>query len=132
MLLVGSFLYFVAFVVWQVLGRSDADAVTVVADAGFLPMSLVAAVLAWRVALTRSIDRRTRRAWAFLGGAFVLNLLGDSLWFLYEVVWGRSPFPSPADAPYLLFYLALLAGLLTFPVAPRLRNNSETSSRTSP
>lgn len=126
MLLVGAFLYFVAFVLWQVLGRSDAAAVTVVADAGFLPMSLVAAVLAWRVALTRSIDRRTRRAWAFLGGAFVLNLLGDSLWFLYEVVWGRSPFPSPADAPYLLFYLVLLAGLLTFPVAPRSRHERRT------
>ena len=125
-LLAGAFLYFVAFVAWQVLGRSDADAVTVVADAGFLPMSLVAAVLAWRVVLTRSIDRRTRRAWAFLGAAFALNLLGDVIWFLYEVVWGRSPFPSPADAPYLLFYLVLLAGLLTFPVAPRSRHERRT------
>jgi diguanylate cyclase (GGDEF)-like protein len=126
LLLAAAGVYFVAFVVWQFFGRSDPDVVTVVADTASLPMSMVAAVLAGRVACTRSIDRRTRRAWAFIAGAFVLNLLGDAIWFLYEVVWGKSPFPSPADAPYLLFYVALFAGLLVFPVAPRSKHERRT------
>jgi len=113
--------YGVVFLGWQLLGRADAHATMVVSDVAFLPVSLLACVLAWRVAATRSIGRSTRRAWFALGLAFALNLLGDLLWFLEEVVLGRSPFPSPADAPYLAFYLALLVGLFLFPVAPRSR-----------
>jgi diguanylate cyclase (GGDEF)-like protein len=106
---------------WQAVGRDDPHTTMVVADAAWLPMSLAAVVLALRAGLARDVPRRTRMAWMILAGAFGLTVLGDGIWFVFEVVRDQSPFPSVADIPYLSFYPVVLVGLLMFPVAPRSR-----------
>lgn len=45
--------------------------------------------------------------------------MGDVLFAYYELVLKTSPFPSAADAGYLLFYPLVLAGLSAFPAAPQ-------------
>jgi PAS domain S-box-containing protein len=43
--------------------------------------------------------------------------IGDAIWAYYEIVLQESPFPSPADIPYLFFYPLFLVGILLLPAA---------------
>ncbi|HWI60467.1 MAG TPA: EAL domain-containing protein [Symbiobacteriaceae bacterium] len=90
-----------------------------VADFGNVPLSLSAAILAWRAALHCQGCAKTRRAWSVVGIAFLCTAVGDLVWLYYEKVLGLDPFPSWADLPYLLNYPVLFAGLLLFPGAVR-------------
>ncbi|MDX6234895.1 MAG: diguanylate cyclase, partial [Nocardioidaceae bacterium] len=60
----------------------------------------------------RHAPRSRRRIWVAIAIGQVLYLLGDVLWYVYESVLHTAPYPSPADAAYLLRYVALLAGLI--------------------
>lgn len=111
--------YAFAFVVWQLVRGGDADVATWVGDLAFPPVTLVAAGFAAAAARADWLDPRARRAWACIAGATLCYFVGDLTWAVYEVGLGESPFPSPADAFYLVFYPLLLAGLLLFPVASR-------------
>jgi diguanylate cyclase (GGDEF)-like protein len=52
-------------------------------------------------------------AWPMIALGLSLWVLGDLYWNAYAWVTGsEAPFPSPADALYLLAYLPLLAGIL--------------------
>ncbi|MCU1656425.1 MAG: sensor-containing diguanylate cyclase/phosphodiesterase [Pseudonocardiales bacterium] len=59
---------------------------------------------------------RMRRSWiAVSGGAFAWAL-GQAVWCYYELISGRStPFPSAADAGFLLFPLGSVIGLWLYP-----------------
>jgi diguanylate cyclase (GGDEF)-like protein/PAS domain S-box-containing protein len=107
------------FVGWLFVGWPWSEHVVLIDNLAFLPMSLAAAVLAWRAGSQRSLDGRTRRAWMVLGAAFIAFWLGDVLWLYYENILETAPFPSWADAGYLSYYPLLLLGLLLFPMAPR-------------
>lgn len=112
----------VLFLAWQVFGWGGPAYETWIGDAAFLPVSITAAVLAWRAAKHPSIDGRTGRAWRIVAVAFFFYWLGDVIFTLEENI-GSSPYPSWADAAYLLFYVALLWGVLTFPTAPRTKSD---------
>jgi diguanylate cyclase (GGDEF)-like protein len=63
-----------------------------------------------------------RRSWTLLAAGALFASLGDLLWAYYELVQGRgTPFPSLADASYLLFPVFTGLGLLTHPRNPRSR-----------
>ena len=85
----------------------------------FLPLYLAAAVLAVLAARDQRLDPRTRRAWLLIAAANLANWAGDMLWAWYDTVQGVEPFPSWADAAYLLAYPLLLWGLMTFTARPR-------------
>ena len=55
-----------------------------------------------------------RSAWRLIALSWACLLLGDIAWGVYELV-GASPYPSVADALYLMFYPLMLWGLLRFP-----------------
>lgn len=112
--------YTVIFLLWMVAGWGGESRRTAISDLAFLPSGLAAAIMAWR-ASTRVVSIRSRRAWVLLTAAFVSWWIGDVVWTYYELVRGEAPFPSIADACYLLFYLLILAGLVSFPVAPQSR-----------
>ena len=61
--------------------------------------------------LTRAVlVRAERSAWFFIGAALLTTTLGDVLFdFRYG---GNPPFPSAADAAYLLFYPLLYVGIV--------------------
>jgi diguanylate cyclase (GGDEF)-like protein/PAS domain S-box-containing protein len=111
--------YVAVFIVWLIVRWPYGDQVVLIDNLGFLPMSLAGAVLAWRAAAHRNLDRRTKRAWLVLGVGFAAFWLGDVLWLYYENIRGTAPFPSLADAGYLAYYPLVFLGLLLFPAAPR-------------
>ena len=59
----------------------------------------------------RQAPRSRRRVWVAIAIGQVLFLVGDSLWYVYESILQQTPYPSPADAAYLLRFVALVIGL---------------------
>jgi diguanylate cyclase (GGDEF)-like protein/PAS domain S-box-containing protein len=70
------------------------------------------AIMAWRASRHPAISSRSRLGWRFISLANISFSIGSVLWLYYESVLGEQPFPSGADAGYLLFYPLMLAGLL--------------------
>jgi len=80
-------------------------------------------VLAARAALARRTDPALppyfRRAWAYLGLAMVLWLMGGLIWLSLRLVTGeRAPLPSLGDPVYMAGHLLALAALAGFPFLP--------------
>jgi len=71
---------------------------------------------------------RVRAAWAFFAVSALSWAVGEVIWTYFEVFSGQDvPFPSLADAGYLLAVPFAIAGVLTFTSAPtRLATRSET------
>jgi len=76
--------------------------------------TVACAVAAWRG------DRRDRLGWAALAAGLALWSFGEAAWGVYELGTGGVPFPSVADAGYLLAVPAVAAALLLFPSPGRL------------
>jgi diguanylate cyclase (GGDEF)-like protein len=110
--------YALAFTAWVLVGAERLPYRTVISDLAFLPMGLLAAWHTWRVGANRALAGRARLAWRLISLALLAYTAGDAIWSYYELRLGTEPFPSPADAGYLLFYPLMLAGLLAFPHAP--------------
>jgi hypothetical protein len=79
---------------------------------GMIPIGVAATVVAASAGTMRN-DARSAWAWRLIAAAFACFCAGDILYFFYQNVLGRSPFPSVADAGYLLYYPLMLVGLLT-------------------
>ncbi|HYY82570.1 MAG TPA: EAL domain-containing protein [Actinomycetes bacterium] len=95
---------------------------TWVTDFAYIPLSLLATVLAARAARHRGLDRRTRLAWRILAAAFGCQLFANTVWWWLESAINTSPpFPSLADVGYLAFIPVLLGGLFAFPGRPHSR-----------
>ena len=89
-----------------------------ISDLAYLPVSIFATIVAWRIARNPGFDSGLRRAWFILGLAVAAQTLGDIAWFYLEVISGQQPFPSIADFFYIAFYPLALFGLLSLPSAP--------------
>lgn len=112
--------YGFVFLAWQVYGWGGANHRTLISDLAFVPVSLTAAYLAWRVGRREKMDPLTARAWRIVAVSFFLYWLGDLIWTLEENL-GSAPFPSIADIAYILFYPVLLCGVFSFPSTPLSR-----------
>jgi diguanylate cyclase len=67
----------------------------------------------WRARRSR---RRTRTSWLLIAGGTGGWALGEAIWCYYELLAGRdTPFPSLADAGFLVFPVLGLIGLLVRP-----------------
>ena len=101
--------------VWAVFALADQMALAAplanVLSPGF---GLLAVVAGGAVALTSSLDRAVRLAWAAMAAGFACVLAGDLLW-VWMARQGEVPFPSIANPLYLAIYPLLLLGLLCFP-----------------
>ena len=89
-----------------------------ISDLAYVPVSIFATIVAWRIARNPGFDSGLRRAWFILGLAVAAQTLGDIAWFYLEVISGQQPFPSIADFLYIAFYPLALFGLLSLPSAP--------------
>src|SRR5206468_884479 len=109
---------FVVFVAVMVLRPGGDEVVTAVDDAGTALAGLVAAgALAARA---RRAPAAARRSWLLLAIGTLCAAAGDVLWTWFEVVRQvTTPFPSVADALYLLFPVFLGLGVLMYPKGPR-------------
>jgi diguanylate cyclase (GGDEF)-like protein len=111
--------YVVAFCLWLLSGWGGRANVAVIADGAFLPMSSLAAILSWRTARRRGLNRRSAQAWRLIGISYLCYWAGDVGWFYFDAVRGARPYPSLADIGYLSFYPFLAAGLLRLPATRR-------------
>lgn len=83
----------------------------VVQTAGYLVASIC---FGW-VALLPG-PNRLRWAWAFIAGAFLTNVVAELIYAYLALVLGQAdPFPSIADAFYLLFYPLIALGVVLLP-----------------
>jgi len=114
-----------AFLVWTAL-RIGGDAPTIAVDdigegvaSGIAAISLVLAA--------RRSSGRLRTAWALLAVSAASWTVGEAIWSWYEVFQGVAvPFPSAADAGYLLAIPLAIAGVFAFATAPhRLATQGE-------
>ncbi len=66
----------------------------------------------------RHSDGRLKSAWVVLAAAQIANTLGDLAWTVIEVGFHQNPFPSVADAGYLMFYPLFAIGIYLLPEVP--------------
>jgi hypothetical protein len=104
---------------WQLFRWPDFDR-TLIGDLFFYPVGLAASGAALAASRRCANQPRLRSAWQLLAVAAIVYLAGDIAQTIYEVQ-GPLPFPSVADALYLLFYPLMLWGLLRFPAGRRDR-----------
>ena len=115
----------VAFITWTTL-RIGGDQVTIaVDDIGEAVAAMIAAFSCGLAAFRTS--GRTRLAWAFLAASAASWGIGEVVWSVYEVGMGVSvPFPSAADAGFLLAIPLGVIGVFGFTAAPsRLTSRGE-------
>ena len=110
--------YVLLYTTWTAAGWGGAEYRVLISDLAFIPVTCLAALLAWRAAGVRALDRATRSAWRIIAAAFLCYWLGDLQFIGFELIVGQKPFPSSADVAYVAYYGLLTAGLLRFPRNP--------------
>jgi two-component system sensor histidine kinase/response regulator len=115
----------VAFVTWTVL-RVGGDQTTIAVDDIGEAIAAVIAAVSCGLASYRT-SNRTRRAWALFAASAASWGIGELIWSVYEVGLGVNvPFPSAADAGFLLAIPLAVAGVFAFTSAPsRLTSRGE-------
>jgi len=103
----------IAFSAWLIAGWGGESALRIASNYGSLVFAIFATVCAG-LATWRSRGRK-RFSWALLTVAVGGWTVGTAIWTYYEFVLDASPFPSPADAGFMLFPIAASVGLATFP-----------------
>jgi diguanylate cyclase (GGDEF)-like protein/PAS domain S-box-containing protein len=95
---------------WYLAWPASGYARQIIADTLFILLPLLTAALSWRT------GRRSGAAglqWRFVSLGCLAWAAGSMIWAGYEVVWRtQAPFPSLADAAYLLFYPLCSIGLV--------------------
>ena len=104
-----SFFGFTAFLLSEF---SHEDTIKAVDDIGIVVFSVVA--LGFSVHAARSAEGRLRAAWTALALGLTAWTIGEVIWSYDELVLGEIPFPSAADAFFLLFPVGAGAALLLF------------------
>src|SRR5580704_7338992 len=107
----------IAFVSVVALQLGGHTAVVAVDDIGEAVAAFVAAAACARTA-RRSVGQ-FRRGWALLAASAATWGLGQSVWSVYEVGFGISPFPSISDAAFLTAVPLAILGVLSFWTSPR-------------
>lgn len=106
---------FIVFAAWLIGEWGGPSTVVIVSNIGTLLAGGFAATCAGITA--RSSHGRQRQAWSALTVALTGWFFGDAIWVYYELVLAvGTPFPSPADAGYLLFSIAACVSLILLPI----------------
>jgi len=109
-------IFFIGYVAWIFLFHPAEGSKILVTDIAQPLISLSMTALAWRASRQQTLDAKKRRAWGILAIAFLMYVIGNTLWAYYELGLGEDLAVSWADVPYLMYYPICLIGLLTFPM----------------
>jgi signal transduction histidine kinase len=86
-------------------------------QAFLVPMDLVALAAALLAARRCEGSSELRSFWLAMSAAVASETIADVLLFANDAAYANPPFPSPADAFFLAFYVLLFYALLRVPVA---------------
>jgi diguanylate cyclase (GGDEF)-like protein len=103
-----------ALSVWFIGGWGSESTLRVACNVACVVFATFATVCAALAA--RSSAGRKRAAWGCVSVGLAGWVVGSALWMYYSLVVGTSPFPSLADAGYLLFPISVCIGLTVYPV----------------
>ncbi len=106
------------YTAWTAQQRGSPDQASLVVDLAFMPVTIGAALLAFRAAGHPALDPRTHSAWRTIGFALVVYWCSGLLRVLHERVPGSAVFPSSADVAHLVSYPVLFVGLMRFSRRP--------------
>ncbi|HET6731974.1 putative bifunctional diguanylate cyclase/phosphodiesterase [Mycobacterium sp.] len=104
----------IAFAAWAIAGWGGESTVRIVNESALVGFAVFATVCAGLAA--RSARGRERTAWIWLTVGLAGWAVGEALWAYYELVARTDPFPSVADAAYLLYPVCTCVALVLFPV----------------
>lgn len=111
---VGAATVFVAYVMLILVGRAHGAPLTVIDDLVSIALTIPAIMFCAMAA--RSMRGRMRLAWLSIAIGLLGWGLGEVIWMYYELHLPEVPFPSIADAAYLVLPVGACVGLLLFPV----------------
>ncbi len=111
--------FLLVYCCWQLLAPAEGREIT--GELLFFPIDLAATWCCWRAARRCTGWPRLRRAWLLIAFSLLSWTAADLIYTVYDVA-GATPYPSPADGFYLLFYPLMLAGILSFPSGRRGRS----------
>ena len=103
-------LFFVVSVAIHILFAEDPNMI-VYSDAIAVIVAILPVVTSLYVFSYFKKGNPEKTVWLVLCVGLILWLLGEMLWFYYEVLMGVDPFPSLADVPWVLGYPSLLIAL---------------------
>jgi len=84
----------------------------------FLPLFDALAILAaWGASRRCAPVPALRRFWRLIAAAIAAELIADVILSSYDIAYNQPPFPTPADAFFLSYFVLLLLALLSIPVA---------------
>ena len=102
--------YGLAFVVLILLHPFSESRFVATSDAaGIVPPVLAGALALLAGQLT---GEHVRTGWRYIGVGCLLWAAGEATWLVYEVILGQDPFPSMADAGYLVMLPLVAIGLV--------------------
>lgn len=107
---------FLIYLLWQLTGVGGAAHRTLIGDAFFLPIDLLAVYATVGGMRRCQADRRRYWSWGFVVVAMVGYLLSDMLQGYHEVIRHLSDTPDRTD---VIFYVCLFVGLLGFTASRR-------------
>ncbi len=105
--------FFLAFAVWVLGDWASGRVRLAVSDVALFAAAAAATVFSALAA--RSARGRLRAAWLGITVGLLGWTVGQAIGSFYELVLDRTPFPSPADAAYLIFPVGACVGLLLMP-----------------
>ncbi len=114
--------YVAAHFLWLATQWSADAHRVLIADAFLLPLFLWGAIASLRVARHAAVDPRVRRAWRWLAVTYALLWIANVAWTYRDLVPSATALGAVGQALVVASYLPMLAGLLSFPSAPRRRS----------
>jgi len=104
----------IAYSAWIVLKWTDPAYESIIANIGYLPLSIFSAVSGFYVARQSQLEQRTRLAWQFIAASLLSLAVGDIFYTILDITKGVG-FPDLPDFFYLVFYPLAFVGLITIP-----------------
>jgi PAS domain S-box-containing protein len=105
-------LFTLGYMIWVTAGGLDLSGGYAVAQALYVPVGLVAVVLASVVAWSRGSEALERVAWTLLASSLAAFWIADVVWVVEEVAGGSVQSPAWSDIGYLAYYPLLLIATL--------------------
>ena len=105
----------VAHALWLLLDPRTPQARELVASLFFVPVSAATALMAWLVSRDRRLSRQARKGWMLVAAAYLIHGIGTNIWAADDLIFHHSHLLTwLVEGTSWLYYLLLLAGLLTF------------------